>query len=74
LVGEERGFVHSVIKRKKNWIGHGVLGNSLLKIVVERRMVDKKLKERSRMGMIDDLKEGCYAEMKRGNEYREKLR
>src|SRR5580698_3256828 len=42
-VGEERSFVQAVTKRKKNWIGHGLRGNSLLKLMTEGRMVGKKL-------------------------------
>jgi Reverse transcriptase (RNA-dependent DNA polymerase) len=73
-VGEERCFVQAVMKRKKNWIGHVVRGNSLLKLVIEGRMEGKKMRGRPRMGMIDDLKEGSYTEMKRSTEDREKWR
>src|SRR5579864_9188892 len=57
-VGEERYFVQAIAKRKKNWIGHFVRENSLLKFVLEGRMVGKKPRARPMMGMIDDLKEG----------------
>ena len=73
-VGEERCFVQAIVKRKKNWIGHVVRGNSLSKLVIEGRMVGKKPRGRPRMGMIDDLKEGNYAEMKRRAEDRDKWR
>jgi hypothetical protein len=73
-VGEERCFVQAIVKRKKNWIGHVVRGNSLLKLVLEGRMVGKKPRGRPRMGMIDDLKEGSYTEMKRRAEDRDKWR
>ena len=33
-VGEERCFVQPIVKRKKNWIGHVVRVNSLLKLVL----------------------------------------
>jgi len=52
----ERGLVKSVTKRKKNWIGNVVRGNSLLKNVIEGRMVGKKPRGRPRMGTIDDLR------------------
>jgi len=76
MVVEERGFVQSAMKRKNNWIGlgHVVRGNSLLKNVIEGRMVGKKPRGRPRMDIIDDLKEGCYAELKRRTEDREKWR
>jgi hypothetical protein len=70
-VDEERCFLQAVMKRKKNWIGHIVRGNSLLKLVIEGRMEGKKRRGRPRMGMIDDLKQGSYVEMKRRTEDRE---
>ena len=70
-VGEERCFVQAIVKRKKNWIGHVVLGNCLSKLVLEGRMVGKKPRGRPR---IDDLKEGSYTEMKRRAEDRDKWR
>jgi hypothetical protein len=62
-VGEERCVVQglqAILKRKKNWIGHVVRGNSLLKLVIEGRMVSKKPRGRPRLGTIDELKEGSY--------------
>src|SRR5579864_6437532 len=73
-VGEERCFVQAIVKRKKNWIGHVVRGNILLKLVVEGRMAWKKPRGRTRVGMIDDSKEGSYTEMKRRAEDRDKWR
>ena len=67
-VSEERCFVQAILKRKKNWIGHVLRGGSLLKLVIEGRRVGKKPRGRPRMGMIDDLKEGSYTEMKRKTE------
>src|SRR5579864_9141289 len=73
-VDEERCFVQAIVKRKKNWIGHVVRGNSLLKLALEGRMVGKKPRGRPRMGTIDDLKEGSYTEMKRRPEDSDKWR
>ena len=73
-VGEERCLVQTIMKRKRNWIGHVVRGNSLLKLMIEGRMTGKKPRGRPRMGMIDDLKEGNYAEMKRRAEDRDRWR
>ena len=69
---EERNFVVTIEKRKKNWIGHIVRGNSLLKLVLEGRMEGKRPRGRPRIGMIDELKEGSYMSMKRREEGREK--
>jgi hypothetical protein len=73
-VGEERCFVQEIVKGEKNWIGHVVRGKSLLKLVLEERMVGKKPIGRPRMGMIDYLKEGSCTEMKRRAEDRDKWR
>ena len=62
LVEEERNFVVTIEKRKKNWIGHIVRGNGLLKLVLEGRMEGKGPRGRPRIGMIDELKEGSYEE------------
>jgi exonuclease III len=73
-VGEERSLVESIVKRKKNWIGHVVRGNGLLKLVLEGRMDGKRPRGRPRIGMIDELKEGSYVDMKRRAEDRENWR
>jgi hypothetical protein len=71
LVEEERSLVNSITKRKKNWIGHVLRGNTLLKVVLEGRMAGKRGRGRPRKGMIDDIKEGNYERMKRKAEDRE---
>jgi hypothetical protein len=73
-VGEERYLVQAIVKRKKNWIGHDVRGNSLLKLVLEGTMVGKRPRGRPRIRMIDDLKEVSYTEMKRMAEDRDNWR
>ena len=71
-VREERCVVQAATKRKKNWIGYVLRGDSLLKLVLEGRMEGKKGRGRPRLGMIDDLKQGSYENMKRKSEDREK--
>src|SRR3954464_1826486 len=73
-VEEKRCFLEAVVKRKKNWIGHVMRGDGLLKLVIEGRMKGKKAMERPRLGMISDLKEGSYVEMKRRAQDREAWR
>jgi len=58
------------MKRKKNWIGHAVRGDALLKQVLEGRMEGKRPRGRPRFVMIDDLKEESYVKMKRRAEDR----
>ena len=72
-VDEERCFVENIVKRKKNWIGHILRGDGLLKDVVEGRMEGKRPRGRKRIGMIDDLKEGLsYEILKRRAENRDR--
>ena len=73
-VKEERSLLENVVKRKKNWIGHIVRGEGLLKHVMEGRMEGKRGRGRPRLGMISDLKEGSYVNMKRRAEDREAWR
>ena len=46
-------------------------GDGLIKLVLEGRMERKRPRGRPRIGMIDDLKEGSYVNMKRRAEDRE---
>ena len=70
-VGERRRLLEVITKRKKNWIGHVLRGEGLLRDVMEGRMEGKRPRGRPRMGMIDDLKEGAYQDMKRRGQDRE---
>ena len=65
MAGEQRHLVTTIVNRKKNWIGHILRGDSLLKEVIEGRMEGKRPRGRPRKGMIDELKEGSYEGMKR---------
>jgi hypothetical protein len=73
-VGEERSLWEKVVQRKKNWIGHIVRGEGLMKQVMEGRMEGKRGRGRPRMGMISELKESSYVDMKRRAEDREEWR
>ena len=63
-VEEERSLVNTVVKKKKNWIGHVLRHETILKEVIEGRMVNKKPRGRPRIDMINELKEGNYKSMK----------
>jgi len=69
-IGEKRSLLESVMKRKKNWIGHAVRGDGLLKQVLEGRMEGMRPRGRPMFGIIDDLKEGSYVKIKRRAEDR----
>ena len=61
-------------RRKKNWIGHILRGDSLLKEVIEGRMIGKRPR-RKRLGMLNEfLKEAPYVELKRKVENRKEWR
>jgi hypothetical protein len=59
-VNEERNILHTIKRRKANWIGHILLRNSLLKHVIEGKL-EGKLEMTGRRGrrrkqLMDDLK------------------
>jgi len=58
-------------ERKKNWIGHVLRGNGLLRNVLEGRMMRKRGHGRPRIKMLGELMEGSFVKMKRKAEARE---
>src|SRR5215510_7102107 len=65
-VGERRTLIETIVRRKKNWIGHVLRGQGMLKKIIEGRMEGKRGRGRMRIGMLDLLQEeGGYAAMKR---------
>ena len=74
-VGQKQELVDVIIKRKKNWIGHVMRGESLLREVIEGKMVGKRGRGRQRVGMLDVLLEGDkFHKMKRRAEDRDEWR
>jgi len=69
-VGERRKIIETIVNRKKNWIGHILRGDGLLKDVIEGRIEGKRTRGRRRIDMIDELMEGTYGQMKRRAEDR----
>ena len=64
-------MVNVIIQRKKNWIGHVVRGDGLLREVIEVKMDGKRTRGRPRIGMLEELmksspnKKNPYQQMKR---------
>jgi hypothetical protein len=56
IVQEERTMIDTIRRRQKNWIGHILRGNSLLKTVLEGRMQGKKTQGRPRTMLLDWMK------------------
>ena len=73
-VKEKRGLIRTIYQRQKNWIGHVLRGEGLLRDVLEGRMIGKRPRGRPRIGMISELMEGSFEKMKRRAEGREEWR
>ena len=60
-VNEQRNILHTIRKRKANWIGHILLRNSLLKQVIEGKIKGEiqvtRRQGRRRKKLLDDLKD-----------------
>ena len=54
-VVEERQLLNLIRNRKKNWIGHILRGDGIVKEVIEGRMEGKRSRGRPRAGMLDDM-------------------
>src|SRR6476619_1071997 len=67
-MNEKRSVIKTIWDRKKNWIGHVVRGDSLIKLMLEGRMEGKRPRGRPRMGMIDNVLDETYGDMKRKTE------
>src|SRR6478609_9400314 len=67
-------LVRPVVGVEKNGIGHVVRGDGLMKLVLEGGMEGKRPRGRPRMGMIDDVLDETYGDMKRKAENRESWR
>ena len=75
MVQEERSLMEVIWGRKKNWIGHILRDENLLREVIEGRMIGKRLRGGKRLGMLNEfLKELSYAELKRMAENRKEWR
>src|SRR6476619_5642736 len=64
-MNEKRSLIKTIWDRQKNWIGHVVRGGGLMKLVLEGRMQGKRPRGMPRMGMIDDVVDETYGDMKR---------
>ncbi|KAJ4439714.1 hypothetical protein ANN_07842 [Periplaneta americana] len=62
-VSEERMMLKLIRKRKRNWLGHWLRRNCLLKDALEGMVNGRRVRGRRRYQMIDDIKiYGSYAE------------
>ena len=70
-VKENICFITTIYRRQKNWIGHILRGEGLLRDVMEARLMGKRPRGSPRAGMMNELMEGSYVKMKRRAERRE---
>ena len=74
-VGERRSLINTITRRQKNWIGHVLRGNNLIKKLIEGRLYGKKRRGKPRHQMLDFIMERkAYVEMKRLAQDRKSLR
>ena len=70
-VGEGRIMLELIRQRKRNWLGHWLRSNCLLKDALEGMVNGKKVRGRRRYKMIDIIMiNGLYEDMKRKAEKR----
>src|SRR3989441_2504995 len=56
-IKEERCLIRTIRQQQKNWIGHVLRGDGLLRDVMEGRVKEKKPLGKPRKGIVYDLKE-----------------
>ena len=75
LVDERRSLIDTIRQRQKNWIGHILRGESLLRTVLEGRIPGKKTRGRPRMMLLDWMMDGGrkmnYGELKKKSSNRQ---
>ena len=54
-LGENRTIINSIYSRRKNWVGHVIRGDMLLRAVLEGRMMSKRGRGRPYTGLLDEL-------------------
>jgi hypothetical protein len=56
-VKEGRNILHTIRRRKANWIGHILHRNCLIKHIIEGKILGTRMRGRRHMQLLDDLKE-----------------
>ena len=54
-VGENRCLLDNIRARKRNWVGHVLRGEGLIREVMEGGMEGKRTRGRPRKGMLDEF-------------------
>jgi hypothetical protein len=56
-VKEEKNILHTIKRKKANWIGHILRRNCLLSHIIERKIIGTRRLGRRHKELLDDLKE-----------------
>jgi len=64
MVDEKRSPIGIIRSQQRNWLGHIMRGDSLLRTVIEGRMEGKKKRERPRMMLLDWMMKDDYSKLK----------
>jgi ribosomal 50S subunit-associated protein YjgA (DUF615 family) len=56
-VKEQRNIFHTIRRRKANWFGHILRRNSLLKNIIEGKIIGTRRRGRRRKQLLHNLKE-----------------
>src|SRR6218665_2499276 len=73
-IGEKRSLIRTIKPRQKKWIGHTLRGESLLKTVIEGKMLGKRSRGRPRQTMLDSMMVEEYRKLKEQAQQREEWR
>lgn len=73
-INEKRSMLNTIIRRKKNWIGHILCGDSMVKAIIEGRFLGKRGRGKPRKGMLDEFKSNSYRVLKDMSAKREEWR
>ncbi len=64
MVDEKRSLIGIIRSRQRNWLGHIMRGDSLLRTIIEGRMEGKKKRGRPRMMLLDWMLKEDYSKLK----------
>src|SRR6218665_962957 len=64
MVDEKRSLKRIIRSRQRNWLGHIMRGDSLLRTIIEGRMEGKKKRGKPRMMLLDWMLTEDYSKLK----------
>jgi len=62
--GWKRSLIGIIQSRQRNWLGHIMRGDSLIRTIIEERMEEKKKRGRPRMMLLDRMMKEDYSTLK----------